>query len=198
MRDDALSIIACGSSAAMGLPSYLAWLRQETSLELRVLLTHSAQRFVQPQLVAWYTDEFFTSDDPALNPTELALRSLGIVVLPATAHMLASVALGLAGSPAQTAVLSSERPALFFPNMNESMWSKPVVRRHVETLRQDGHTVVEPLLRPTFSLWKRENTIGPSMPGPDEATETIISWLEATLPEPEPEAETEPALATPR
>jgi phosphopantothenoylcysteine synthetase/decarboxylase len=71
--------------------------------------------------------------------------------------------------------------------MNESMWSKPVIRRHVETLRQDGHTVVEPLSRPTFTLWRREITIGPTMPTPDEATETIIAWLETALAESDPE-----------
>ena len=51
MKDDALSVIVSGSSAAIGIPSYLVWLRQEIDLSLRVLLTHSAERFLQPQVV---------------------------------------------------------------------------------------------------------------------------------------------------
>ncbi|MFE9423199.1 flavoprotein [Kitasatospora sp. NPDC006697] len=181
MRDDALTVIACGSVAAKDLPNYLVFLRQEVDLPLRVLLTASAARFVHPQVVAWHADEVFAADDPALNPTELAHRSLGLVVLPATAHTLAAAALGLAGTPAQTALLAHERPALFFPNMNGSMWHKPVTRRHVSTLRADGHTVVEPVEREMFVLWQRENGVGPGMPMPDEAAETIVKWLEDAL-----------------
>ncbi|MFD9794172.1 flavoprotein [Streptomyces sp. NPDC059070] len=181
MRDDALSLIVCGSSAASQLPLYLPWLRQEIDLGLRVLLTADAARFVQPQVVAWYADETCTSDDPALNPVEFAKRSAAVVVLPATANTLAAAALGLAATPAQTALLAAERPVLFFPNMNRTMWNKDPVRRHVATLRADGHTVVEPQEQVVFELWRRENVPGITMPAPDEAAATVLAWLEKTL-----------------
>lgn len=160
------------------MPAYLTWMRQEIDLPIRVLLTHTAQRFIQPHAINWHADEVYASGNLDLNPTEFARRSLAIVVLPATGNMIASAALGLAGSPAQTALLAGERPAMFFPNMNKVMWTKPVTQRHVQTLRQDGHTVVEPPERPIFELWRKENTIGPAMPTPEEATELIIAWLE--------------------
>ncbi|MFI6130839.1 flavoprotein [Micromonospora sp. NPDC051141] len=181
MRDDALSVIVSGSSAAMATSGYLSWLRQEIDLPLRVLLTASAERFVPPQVAAWYADEVWTSADPGLNPTEFAKRSVGLVVLPATANMLAATALGLAGTPAQTALLASDRPSLFFPSMNRSMWVKRVTQRHVEALRDEGHTVVEPQDRVIFELWQRENAIGIAMPPPDTVAELIASWLETTL-----------------
>ncbi|GAB3463116.1 flavoprotein [Actinophytocola sediminis] len=181
MRNDALTIIVCGASAAIGVAPYLTWLRQELDLPLRVLLTHSAERFVQPAALAWYADEVYTSADPAVNPTELARRSVGLVVLPASANTVAAAAHGLAGTPAQTAILADERPALFFPSMNESMWAREVTRRNVETLRGDGHTVVDPRQGPVFELWRRENAIGIAMLPPDEATEVIISWLEQRM-----------------
>jgi Flavoprotein len=185
MRDDALSVIVCGSGSSI--PAYLIWLRQEMDVPLRLLLTHSAEGFIPRRLAAWYADEMFTSDDPSLNPAELAHRSLGIVVLPATANMLATAALGLAGTPAQTAILSSPRPVMFFPNMNKVMWEKATTRRHVAQLRDEGHIVVEPQPQPTFELWQRRNVIGPTMPTPEQATELIIEWLEARLNEAEPE-----------
>jgi phosphopantothenoylcysteine synthetase/decarboxylase len=182
MRDDTLSVIACGSSAASQLPVYLTWLRQEIDLDLRVLLTSSAARFVQPQVAKWYADEAYTSDDPALNPTEFAKRSAAVVVLPASANTIASAALGLAATPAQTVLLAAERPVLFFPNMNRAMWAKAPTRRHVATLRADGHTVVEPQEQVIFELWRRENAPGITMPPPDEAARTVIGWLEKILP----------------
>ncbi|HEX4221950.1 MAG TPA: flavoprotein [Pseudonocardiaceae bacterium] len=189
MEDSSLSIIVCGSIAAVAAPSYLAWLRQEVDVPLRVLLTHSAQRFVTPQVIGWHADETYTSDDPDLNPTEFARRSLGVVVLPATANTLAAAALGLAGTPAQTALLAGDRPALFFPNMNSTMWAKKSTQRNVEALRADGHVVVEPVERPVFELWNRTNIVGLTLPTPDSATETIIGWLEsivAGLPDTDP------------
>jgi phosphopantothenoylcysteine synthetase/decarboxylase len=184
MRDNALSVIVCGSSAALGLPGYLTWLRQEVDLSLRVLLTHSAERFLRREVVDWYAEEVYVSDDPVLNPTEFAKRSLGVVVLPATANMLASAALGLAATPAQTVLLACDGPALFFPSMNQSMWKKTSTQRHVAALRADGHTVAEPQERLVFELWQRENAMGIGMPPPDEATELIVAWLEGTVTEP--------------
>jgi phosphopantothenoylcysteine synthetase/decarboxylase len=181
MRDDALAVVACGSSAAIGLPAYLMYLTNHVDLSLRILLTHSAERFMSRQALAWYADEVYASDDPSLNPTEFARRSAGIVVLPATAHMLGSAALGLAGTPAQTAVLAAERPALFFPSVNASMWVKNTTKRHVAALREDGHTVVEPRDQQVYELWRRGFAPGLAMPPPEEAVEIIIGWLESEL-----------------
>lgn len=178
MQEDALSVIVCGSSASISVPAYLVWLRNEIDLSLRVLLTCSAERFIQRQVVAWHADEVYASDDTALNPVEFARSSRGIVVLPATANMLAAAALGLAATPAQTALLASDRPALFFPNMNSSMWEKGSVQRHVATLRADGHTVVQPQQREVFEMWRREVSIGLTLLPPDEVAETIIKWID--------------------
>src|SRR5438105_7754349 len=41
MQEGALSIIVCGSSAAVSVPAYLVWLRNEADFSLRVLLTSS-------------------------------------------------------------------------------------------------------------------------------------------------------------
>lgn len=181
MQDNALSVIVCGSSEVIALPQYLAWLGNEIDLSVRVLLTRDAERFIQPQVVAWQVDEVYQSSDATLNPVEFAKRSLGIVVLPATANMLACAALGLAATPAQTVLLASDRPALFFPAMNSSMWAKASVRRHVATLEAEGHTVVPPQQRQAFEMWRREVTTGLALPPPDEVSETIIKWLDEDL-----------------
>jgi phosphopantothenoylcysteine synthetase/decarboxylase len=157
------------------------YLTNHVDLSLRLVLTHSAERFVSRQALAWYAEEVYASDDPGLNPTELARRSAGIVVLPATAHMLASAALGLAGSPAQTAILAAERPVLFFPSISVSMWAKNTMKRHVAGLREDGHTVVEPREQQVYELWQRDFAQGLAMPPPEEAVEIIINWLEGEL-----------------
>jgi phosphopantothenoylcysteine synthetase/decarboxylase len=127
--------------------------------------------------MAWAADEVWLSTAADLNPTELALRSRGIAVLPATANMVASAALGLAATSAQTAVLAAPGPVLFFPAMNQAMWDRDSTRRHVATLRGDGHVVIDPHQREVFELWRREVVTGATLPTPDEVSKIVLGWL---------------------
>ena len=178
MDDNALTVIVCGSSAAIAVPSILQWLDQEIDLSLRVLLTKSAERFLNPQVATWLVDECYSSDDPALRPIEVAKRSFGIVVLPATANMLASAALGLAATPAQTVLLASEKPALFFPSMNGSMLYKESTKRHIATLRAEGHTVVDPQEDTVYEMSTRQVVVAPALLQPPLLAEVVVKWLE--------------------
>ncbi|MEU4623464.1 phosphopantothenate--cysteine ligase family flavoprotein [Actinoplanes sp. NPDC023801] len=173
MRDDAITLVVCGASAAVLLPSYAMQLRATTESPIRVLLTHSAARFLHRRTASWFADEAYASDDGDLIPTELARRSRLLVVLPATAHTMAAVALGLAGSPAQTALLAATGPVLFFPSMNQTMWERPVVQRHVRTLRDDGHQVVEPVDGLVYENWQRRTVQAPCLPSPMDAAVLI-------------------------
>ncbi|MGW6915345.1 flavoprotein [Kitasatospora sp. NPDC054939] len=183
MRDDALSVIACGASAVLDLPGYLVRLRRSVPAPLRLLLTHSAERFLRAEALAWHADECYGPDD-RLNPTELALRSRGLAVLPATANLLAGAALGLAGSPAQTALLAHPRPVLFLPSMNAVMWDKPATRRHVAALRAEGHVVVDPQPGEVYELWSGRVVEGRGLLPPEAAAEAVAAWWR-TLPEPD-------------
>jgi phosphopantothenoylcysteine decarboxylase len=177
MRDDALSVIVCGASAAMGVPDYLIALRRQTPGPLRVLLTAGAERFVTRQVVDWLADETYGSDAADLNPTEFALRSRVVIVLPCTANMLASAALGLAATPAQTVVLTAGTPVLFFPNVHERMWARASTRRHVATLRGDGHVVVDPDEREAYLMWSRQWGPARVLPSPGDVAKIVLDHL---------------------
>lgn len=175
MHDDAVSIIVCGASAAVLFPSYAMQLRQQLANPLRVLLTHGAERFVKPSTIAFFADEVYASDDEDFIPTEFARRSRVIAVLPATAHTLASAALGLAGSPAQTALLAAAGPVLYFPSMNRAMWQRESTRRHVATLRTDGHVVIDLIEADVYENWQRSVVRAPALPAPAEVAKIIAA-----------------------
>jgi len=177
VQQGALVVIAAGASASLVLPLYLTELRK-TQGEIVVLLTRSAERFVPREVVGWLADEVITSDSPTLNPIKLALTSKGIVVLPATAHMVAARALGLASTPAATTLLAAPGPCLWFPHMNKVMWDKPVIQRHVASLREDGETVVEPESRVVYEMWRGAHGDGVSMAPPDKAAVIVSEWLD--------------------
>ena len=179
MREGALSVIACGASAVLSLPDYLSQLRTDLDLPLRLLLTHSTQQFLNPDGLAWHADEVLSAD-AIFNPTEFALRSRLVVVLPASANMLACAALGLAATPAQTVVLATPGPVLFFPSMNKVLWDRPVTRRHVAALRGDGHSVIDPVSRATYSLWNRTVEPGIGLPLPVDVAKIVSAALNET------------------
>ena len=183
MEPDNLLVIATGSSASIVLTDYLTELRAEVTGAITVLMTFSAERFVRPEVVGWFADEVVRSDTPGLNPVKLALTATAIVVLPASANTLSSAALGLAATPAQTALLAAPSPVLYFPHMNPVMWGKPALQRRVAELRGQGDTVVEPLETTTYHMWKGSKDTGLSLPQPDEAAAIVRDWLaDSSLP----------------
>ena len=177
MQSKPLVVIATGSSASINLTYFLTELRSEVDREITVMMTASAERFVRPEVVGWFCDRVITADTPGVNPVQLALTADAIVVLPASANTISAAALGLAGTPAQTALLAAPWPVLFFPHMNPVMWRKPAMQRNVATLRADGNTVVEPVEKTTYHMWKKEKDVGLALPDADDVALIVRAWL---------------------
>jgi phosphopantothenoylcysteine decarboxylase len=67
-----------------------------------------------------------------------------ICIAPSSADLLAKAAHGLADDLLSTLLLSFTGPVVFAPAMNSAMWEKPAVQRNIETLRADGHHIIDP------------------------------------------------------
>lgn len=67
-----------------------------------------------------------------------------IVVAPATAHTLASIAGGFAGDLLGTTLLASTAPLVLAPAMHTEMWENHAVQANVATLRERGAQFVGP------------------------------------------------------
>jgi phosphopantothenoylcysteine decarboxylase/phosphopantothenate--cysteine ligase len=67
-----------------------------------------------------------------------------VVVAPATAHLLARVAHGLADDLLTATLLATRAPVLVCPAMHTEMWEQPSVQENVATLRRRGWFVLGP------------------------------------------------------
>lgn len=67
-----------------------------------------------------------------------------LVVAPATADLMAKLAVGLAPDLASTALLATDKPVLLAPAMNVRMWQHPATRRNLAALTRDGIHIVGP------------------------------------------------------
>jgi phosphopantothenoylcysteine decarboxylase/phosphopantothenate--cysteine ligase len=76
--------------------------------------------------------------------TYLGQHAALIVVAPATAHLIARFAAGLADDLLSATLLASRAPVLLCPAMHTEMWEQPSVQENLATLRRRGVLVLEP------------------------------------------------------
>nr|MBA3759835.1 bifunctional phosphopantothenoylcysteine decarboxylase/phosphopantothenate--cysteine ligase CoaBC [Gemmatimonadales bacterium] len=84
----------------------------------------------------------------ALSHVRLGQDSDIIIVAPATAHLIARVAQGLADDVLTALLLARTSPLLLAPAMNDEMFASPATQANLETLRQRGVAIVGPEIGP--------------------------------------------------
>lgn len=128
---------------------------QRQALDVHVVMTESACRFVQPLTFAaltghkvitslWDEADADTGDQRGIEHIGEAQWAEALVVAPATANILAKFAHGIADDFLTTMYLATAAPVLVAPAMNVNMWEHPATQANLEILRQRGVRVVEP------------------------------------------------------
>jgi len=145
-------LLGAGASVAVYKACDLASKLSQAGHEVRAVLTPRAAQLVAPQLFEAVTgqpaqvDEFGPSRRGAMDHIELAAWAELLLVAPASADLVARLALGLGGDLLTTAALAfpASRPRMICPAMNPAMLEAAPLQRHLDTLREDGWQVVEP------------------------------------------------------
>jgi phosphopantothenoylcysteine decarboxylase/phosphopantothenate--cysteine ligase len=129
---------------------------QRQSVEVHVVMTAAAQKFVQPLTFAALTghkvitslwEDWGDEDSAEQNGIDHILEAQwadALVVAPATANILAKFAHGLADDFLSTMYLATTAPVLVAPAMNVNMWNHAATQANLEILRQRGVGIVEP------------------------------------------------------
>ena len=142
-----LLIVGGGIAAYKALE--LTRLLRAAGVAVRPILTAAGAKFVTPlSLAALAGDEargdLFALDESKMGHIELSRSADLVVVVPATADLMAKAAHGLADDLATTTLLATDKPVLMAPGMNVRMWDHPATRRNWETLKADGVVFVGP------------------------------------------------------
>lgn len=121
----------------------------QKGFDVSVVLTDAAQQFIGEATLAALCNRppvtnAFDARYPLGPHIELAQDCKLLVVAPATAHLIASCALGLGDCLLSTLYLNMECPVVFAPAMSSPMWEKPAVSRNVKQLQLDGVHLVGP------------------------------------------------------
>ena len=117
----------------------------KSEVELRVILTKSAQEFITPLTLATLSRHRAYTDDDFWQPIysrplhiELGEWADLIVIAPLTANTLAKLAYGIADNLLTNTVLASTCPVLLAPAMNTDMWEQVAVQRNWRQLLTDS------------------------------------------------------------
>jgi phosphopantothenoylcysteine decarboxylase/phosphopantothenate--cysteine ligase len=91
-----------------------------------------------------YTDLFSLTDESEMGHIELSRAADLVVVVPASADILAKMAAGLADDLATTLLLATDKRVLVAPAMNVRMWEHAATQANLATLARRGVVIVPP------------------------------------------------------
>jgi phosphopantothenoylcysteine decarboxylase/phosphopantothenate--cysteine ligase len=142
------------------------------------VLTESAAEFVRPLTFEALTGRPVVSSlwEPggALSHVQLGREADVIIVAPATAHLIARVAQGLADDVLTALLLARTAPLLLAPAMNDEMFANPATTANLEILLKRNIAIVGPETGPLAE--------GPSeRPGRMSEPETILAHAARVL-----------------
>ena len=138
-----------GGIAAYKSPDLVRRLRDQGA-EVRVVMTQGAGRMVSPtvfQAVSGHPvrrDLWDEQAEAAMGHIELARWADCVVIAPATAHVMALLASGLAPDLLTTLCLATTAPLVLAPAMNHAMWTHPATRDNRSVLAARGVRFVGP------------------------------------------------------
>ena len=128
----------------------LASLLVKQGHEVFVVMTHDATEFISPLTLQTLSKNPVTTtfydekDNWRPGHIDLADRANLVVIAPATAHIIAELAHGLAGHPLTAIALATRAPILIAPAMNGKMWQHHATQENVEKLKARGVEFIGP------------------------------------------------------
>lgn len=128
----------------------LASMLTKGGIDVDVILTREARKFITPLTFAAITHRIVAIDDDegTLNgkPSHLNLSDEAdlVVVAPATANLIGEYAHGLAPEVLTSVLLATLAPVLIAPAMNGKMWEHPATQANVALLKSRGVEFIGP------------------------------------------------------
>ncbi len=138
-----------GGIACYKIP-YLVRSLRKADVEVQVVMTEAATKFITPLTLESITDKpvpfRMFPDERYVSTRHIDLGEWPDLVFvgPTTANFIGKVASGICDDLLTTIICATPRPVMIAPAMNPGMWSNPITRRNVQTLMQLGYRFVDP------------------------------------------------------
>ena len=117
---------------------------------VEVVMTKAATKFITPLTLCTLThrpvvtDMFETASEWSANHVALAEAADIVLITPATANIIAKLAIGIADDMLTCTVLATKAPVVVAPAMNDDMYQNSVTQENLAKLKARGFTMVRP------------------------------------------------------
>src|SRR5712691_1609839 len=138
-----------GGIAAYKAPELVRRL-QDAGADVRVVLTPNATRFVSPLSLAAVSkhgvivDQWGDPEKGGVDHIEMARWAELLLIAPATANILAKLAVGIADDALSTYAVAHRAHVMVAPAMNTYMLQHPTVTQNLDALRERGVEIIDP------------------------------------------------------
>lgn len=118
--------------------------------EVQVVMTSGAKEFIQPLSFQALTgkpirDDLFAAEQEAgMSHIDLARWADIIILAPASANLIARLAVGMADDLLTTLCLATDRKVYLAPAMNRLMWDNPATQANLSMLEQRDYKIIAP------------------------------------------------------
>jgi len=139
----------CGGIAAYKVCDLIRELKKQ-NFEVICIMTKEATKFITSDILQYlsgnkvYIDLFDLPNN--LTPAHIYLSSWAdiVVVIPATAHIIAKLSYGLGDCLLSCTILATRAPILICPAMHVNMYKNKIVQENIRRLRSKGFSFIGP------------------------------------------------------
>jgi phosphopantothenoylcysteine decarboxylase/phosphopantothenate--cysteine ligase len=122
----------------------------QAGAKVEVVMTESATKFIAPLTLrsitgrSVVTDMFDLDSQHSIEHIALGEAADVVVIAPATASIIAKMAVGIADDMVSLTVLATKAPVIVAPAMDVNMLENPVTQENLNKLKARGFTIVDP------------------------------------------------------
>jgi phosphopantothenoylcysteine decarboxylase/phosphopantothenate--cysteine ligase len=122
----------------------------QAGAKVEVVMTEPATKFIAPLTLrsvtgrAVVTDMFDLASQHSIEHIALSEAADVVVIAPATASLIAKMAVGIADDMVSLTVLATKAPVIVAPAMDANMFDNPVTQENLAKLKARGFIIVDP------------------------------------------------------
>jgi phosphopantothenoylcysteine decarboxylase/phosphopantothenate--cysteine ligase len=133
-------VVGVGGGIAAYKAAELVRMLDKAGANVQVAMTPRAQKFVGPLTFQAltrkpvFTDLFSLTEEATIGHIALADRADLVIIAPASANVIARLAMGMADDTVTAIALATRAPVLVAPSMNVNMWNHALTRANLQKL----------------------------------------------------------------
>ena len=123
---------------------------KEQGFSISVVMTKESEELIRPVVFQGlsgnkvYRGLFDTPETWEIEHISLAKQAGLILVAPATANIIAKIAMGICDDLLSCAILATKAPVLIAPAMNENMYKNKITQENIAKLKKLGYIFIGP------------------------------------------------------